>query len=392
MHFIKWMSIGFLSTALVACTTIDHRSETLPKKPLPVVTGNVMNTKVVWSNSQSAGLGKSHGKLRLGVAGSQIIVADHKGKILSLDPKTGKTHWEIATKQPITAGPSVIHEQVVVGTQDGHVLAFQLANGAKRWESTVHGSILASPQGNSEAVFVHVMDGSVFAFRADDGKELWRYVSHTPPLMLRRSSSPVVYKNHVLVGFATGKLKALDKKDGVPDWEREIGVSEGRSDPQRMLDISADPVVKDNRIYAVSYQGKIAALQGDTGKLIWEQPLSSHSGIATSHQDLFVSDHTGVLWALAQNSGQVLWKQEALYGRQLSAPALLDNFVLVGDEEGYLHWISKRDGTYVGRIKVDGSGIEATPIIKDNILYVLSRGGKIVAYTVSPIEDIAKRS
>ena len=392
MRFIKFLSVGFLTAALSACTTIEHRSETLPKKPLPVVAENAIHPKVVWSNSQSSGLGKSHGKLRLGVSHGQMITADHKGKIFSIDSRTGKTQWEIATKQAITAGPSVIYDQVIVGTKDGKVLAYQLSTGAPSWESTVQGSILAAPQGNHEAVYVHVMDGSVFAFRTNDGKELWRYASHTPPLMLRRSSSPVLHKNHVLVGFATGKLKALNKRVGLPDWDREIGVSHGRSDPDRMIDISADPVVLNNRIYAVSYQGKIAALQGDTGSLIWERPLSSHSGIAPSHHELFVSDHTGVLWALTQSSGQVLWKQEALYGRQLSALALLHNYVVVGDEEGYLHWLSKRDGSYIGRTKVDSAGLEATPLVKEDILYVLSRGGKIIAYTVTPAGDVLKGS
>lgn len=387
MRYGKFLSLGVLTALLAGCTTIEHRSEALPKKPLPVVASNAIKPKVVWTNSQSAGLGKSHGKLRLAVTDAQIIVADHKGKILSLNPKTGKKHWEVSTNQAIAAGPSVIQDKIVVGTKDGQVLAYQLASGAQSWEAKVNGAILAAPQGNPEVVFVHVMDGSVFAFRTRDGKELWRYASHTPPLMLRRSSSPVLHKNHVLVGFSTGKLKALDKRDGVPIWEREIGVSQGRSDPQRMIDISADPVVKHNRIYAVSYQGKIAALQADSGQLIWERPLSSHSGIAVGEKDLFVSDHEGVLWALTENSGKTIWKQDALYGRQLSAPALWHQYVVVGDEEGYLHWLSRADGAYLGRTKVDGAGVEAVPHIKEGILYVLGRGGKVIAYA-APSEDL----
>ncbi|HXH54662.1 MAG TPA: outer membrane protein assembly factor BamB [Gammaproteobacteria bacterium] len=379
MRAVRYTILALGILWLSGCATIDKQPELIQKGPLPKLSANKMMPKVLWKNTQTAGSGKSDANLSLAVTTAEIVVADSKGLILALDRQTGSKKWVISTKAEITAGPSVSEGHVLVGTDDGKVLAYQLSDGASLWEAKITGSVMAAPVGGFGAVFVHALDGSVVALNSQNGQQLWRYSVQTPPLMLRQNSSPILLNNHVIVGFSNGKLASLHRMDGFPEWERELAISKGRSDIQRMVDISADPIIKDNRLYAVSYQGQIAAMAVETGETLWERALSSYSGIAVSTDAVFVSDPNGVLWALNRKTGDVIWKQTELMGRELSRPAIVEGFVVVGDNDGYLHWLSQNDGAFVGQSLIDSKGIKAPPVVKDNLVYVLGRSGNVAA-------------
>lgn len=370
------------SLLLSACQTIEHRSEAITKSSLLPLVQSAWIPKLLWTNSASAGVGKKDAKLRLGLTNTMVVTADYKGNIFMLDRQNGVLKSRLATKQNIISGPAIVGGRVLIGTDNGQILAYQLSDGAFLWCANVMGTVLATPFGTDHLIFVHVLDGSVVALNTKDGKTIWRYAGHAPPLMLRQSSRPVLANNHLIVGFSNGKLKALDPTDGAVEWEREIAISKGRSDLQRMVDISADLVVKDNVVYAVSYQGNLVAVEVDTGTLRWEREFSSYSGLAVSNQAVFVTDAEGVIWAFNRKTGDLLWKAPQLYGRRLSAPALIRAELVVGDDEGTLHWIEQNNGVFSGRTVVDSKGIAATPLVENNIVYVLGQSGKVAALTL----------
>jgi outer membrane protein assembly factor BamB len=371
---------------LTGCNSIEHRSESIQKKPLPPLAQDktAVQPQLVWCDSRSSGSKKAETHLRLAVSDPLVINADHRGHIFAFDQQKGTLKWQVDSKAKITAGPAVVDGRILVGTDDARVLAYQSSTGAFLWQAKVTAPVLSAPQGNRGVVFVHALDGHVLALNAENGRQLWAYAANLPPVMLRRGSSPAFIDNHVLVGLANGKLTALHRLDGQPDWEREIAISKGRSDIQRMVDISADPLVADNTIYAVSYQGRLMALKPDMGEPLWEKEMSSFSGLAVNSKVLFVTDARGVLWAIDRKTGNELWKQADLTGRHLSAPAVLKDMVIVGDDEGYLHWFSEKDGSWITRQAVDNKGIHATPLVKDDKIYVLGRSGKMAVYTMAP--------
>lgn len=373
---------------LSACNTIEHRSDALKKSPLPNLSSNSLKPELVWSNTQSAGVGKSDAKLRFALTPQELVVADHSGKILVLARSTGRLVRAIKTQKSIMSGPTVCGDVILAGTHDGHIVAYRLSDGAFLWQANVGNTVLATPVGDQNQVFAHTLEDGVIALNAADGRSMWSYHVGTPPLMLRKMSSPVISDQHVIVGFANGKLVALDRMDGKPDWEKEVAISKGRSDLQRMVDISADPVVQQGKVYAVSYQGRIAVVSSDTGALLWERELSSYTGIAVAKEAVYVCDTQGVVWALNAKSGEVLWQASDLTGRSLSAPAVLQDYLVVGDEEGYLHWVSRQNGSFVGRVSVDGKGISATPVVEEDTVYALGLGGKVAAYRILPTKFI----
>ena len=53
----------------------------------------------------------------------------------------------------------------------------------------------------------------------------------------------------------------------------------------------------------------------------------------------------------------------------------------MGDYEGYVHWLSTRDGRLLGRIQITDSAIDAKPIVVDGIVYVYAKDGTLAALT-----------
>jgi len=365
---------------LIGCNPIERRAEKTKKSPLPVLSQSIQQPILVWSNHDGKGAGKLEAKCRLGLSGDTLFSVDYQGRLIALDRLTGRSQWKTDTKAPVTAGVGVSEGIVFIGTETGKVEAFRSTDGQPLWKVGIESPAMAFSQGR-HAIYAHATNDSVYAFDLNDGHNLWHYQINTPTLMFRQVSRPVIAANKVLVGFSTGKLMALDNVTGFPEWEKEIAISKGRSDIQRMVDVNADPIVVGKTVYAVGYQGRVVALDLDTGTSLWERDLSSFSGLAVNTTSVFVSDTAGIVWAFKRNSGELLWKQEGLSGRALTAPVVMNDEIVIADEEGYLHWLSETDGSFTGRVRVDSQGIEATPMVVEGYLSVLSRSGKIATYT-----------
>ncbi len=381
--------IAAISTLLLAaCNQIEHRSEAIKKRPLPALTQSQSEPRALWTATNGTGTTRGNSILRLAVTPSTVVSASSRGHLLAQERRTGRVLWEFETNMPITGGPTIVSNHVLVGTRDKGLFAYNLQNGQQVWQVNISGEIIAAPAGNRDRVFVHAMDGSVSAVSVNDGHIIWRHSLSTPPIVLRHSSSPAFAGNYVIVGFSNGRLLALDRMDGSIGWERELSHPKGRSDIQRMSDISADPIVQNGIIYAVSYQGRLAALKADSGNPLWEREMSSYAGFALSNNMIFVADAKGHIVAVDRRNGKTIWEQAGLEGRRLSRPEVFAGNVVVGDDEGYLHWVSSQDGAFINRVQVDKKGIEAPPVVSENILYVLGRGGKIAAFNANNVRHV----
>ncbi len=387
---LNWGFLPILATALLlsGCNNIEHRSEAIPKKNLPVLSqATERQPKVLWASNEGSGAAGKDAKLNLSITPTTVVSADSKGELRAQDRQSGRLNWAVKTQAMISSGPTVIHDTILLGTRDARVLAYRIQDGALLWQTPVSGEVLAAPKGNHKVAFVNTLDGSLIALSLEDGHPLWRYSLNTPSIVLRKNSSPVVTANHVIAGFPNGRLLALQSMDGSVNWEHELSTPKGRSDIQRMNDISADPIVSNGIVYAVGYQGRLAALSLETGNPIWEKDLSSHAGFCVNENVLYVSDTSGHIWAVAKRTGQTLWEQSVLEGRILTKPVLWGDMFVVGDNDGYLHWFSRVNGEYLTRIQLDSKGIETAPVLMDNTLYALGKGGKIAVYSMNTITN-----
>jgi len=202
-------------------------------------------------------------------------------------------------------------------------------------------------------------------------------------LSLRGVSRPVIVNNEVIAGYDNGKLVALSLSDGKVLWENSIAIPRGRTELDRLVDIDADPVVKNDTVYVVTYQGQLASVDLNSGRVMWSRDMSSEIGLdVDTGNAVYVTDHDGYVWSIQDGSGDALWRQTRLLRRQVTAPSIAGRYIVVGDLEGYVHWIARNDGRFVARQQVSDGPILSQPLVINDIVYITAADGRLTAIRV----------
>ncbi len=294
----------------------------------------------------------------------------------------GKSVWSYTADAPISSAVGLNQDAVAVGTRDASVVYFKKEEQDLVWKKKLSSEIITAPVMTDSIMIVHCVDGKLFALNLEDGHELWRYESKVPLLSLRGTSSPVVTDETVLLGLSNGKLVALNLWDGQLRWQVEVATPSGRTELERMVDVDARPVVKNGIVYAVSYQGRLVALKLRTGRLLWSQEISSSSGMVVDDDHVYLTDNESMIWAINRLTGKTNWKQADLLNRGITAPVAYQKYLLVGDAAGYVHWLDRRTGLFVHRMRHDHAEIDASPVVSDDVLFLSTRGGVLDAVTL----------
>jgi outer membrane protein assembly factor BamB len=385
MSLLRRATIVVLALSLSGCTWITNyfsgKDNTAPPTPLTDIQQQLKVEKL-WSSDLGAGSEERQLRLTPVIAEGKVYAADRKGRIRALSMADGSTVWDVESKAPISAGPGYGAGMVLVGTSDARVLAYRAKDGSLAWQGTVSSEVLAPPAAADGVVVVRTIDGRLAGLDAATGKRLWVYDSSVPALTLRGTSSPVIADGIVLSGFDNGHLVAVSLKGGKPLWDRTVAVPHGRSELERLVDIDGTPVVYDNTVYVVSYQGRVAALGLSDGQPLWSRDMSSFAGLAVDGTRVYVTDASSQVWCLDRFTGASFWKQDKLKWRAVTGPAVVGGDVVVGDLEGYLHWMSSDDGHFQARARAGSKGFTAAPVVSGNTMVVLGKDGEVTAFRV----------
>ena len=380
MFPIRWLLV-LAALTLGGCGSWFGGASVDPPADLPELDkAQLLEPDAIWKRDIGAGAGDRYLQLRPWIDVDRVYVADASGEVYALDAADGDTAWSVDTDLRISGGPGVGAGLVLVGTSDAELLALDQSSGEERWRVQVSSEVLSVPAAAVDTVVVHTTDGKLLGLDVATGEERWRYEREVPVLTLRGSSSPVIDGGIVYCGLAGGKLLALDLASGRPVWEAAVTVPSGRSELERLADIDGDPVLYGAAVYVATYQGVVAAISSVSGKILWTRELSSYSGLAADWRQVYASDDQGHVWALDGDTGAARWRQESLYNRKLSSPAVLGDYVVVGDFDGYLHWMSVDDGSFVARTRVGGQAITTGPRVANDVMYVLGDGGDLAAF------------
>ena len=307
-----------------------------------------------------------------------IFATGFDGKLARFDTDTLKQRWQIDTGKKLSGGVGAADNLVVVGTQKGEVLAYDF-NGQPVWQARVTSEVLSPPQIAGGLVLVRSGDGRIFALSAADGKRKWLYQRAIPTLSVRSFGGVMVDKNGVFAGFGGGKLVALDLESGNVGWEVSVALPRGVSELERIADVTSNAVTDGRVVCAVAFQGRVACFEIQTGNVVWARDMSSIAGLAMDARNVYVVDVNGAVHALDRTTGGYVWKQDKLTHRQLSTPLIYRGYVVVGDLQGQVHFISREDGAFAARIATDGSPIRAQPqALTDSVLVQTKNGGLFV--------------
>ena len=373
--------------ALTGCAARDYlkglggeKDNSDPPTPLVDIKTSV-ETIEVWSRNTGKGVANKFLRLRPAYRNGHLFVTDIRGNLVCIDAVSGKIVWRHAADLPITGGVGTGDRLVFIGSEEGDVLAFSSDSGDPLWQTRVSSEVLASPQEGNGVVVVRTIDGKVFGLSADDGSRLWNYERTVPPLTLRGTSSPVITGDLAIVGFDGGRIAAIELSSGKIFWETSVSLATGSSQLERMVDIDSDPLVIGNDAYVVAFQGRVASIALESGRISWTRNISSHAGLSSDGTNLYITDDQDHVIALERTTGNLLWEQKNLYARRVTAPAVIRQLVVVGDGDGYLHWMDKTDGQFVARTRIAKQPILAAPFTIEDVVYAYSSNGKLVAYT-----------
>lgn len=316
------------------------------------------------------------------VEAGYAYAASMEGEIVKLDVANGKQVWRVKVPESLSGGVGAGGSLVLVGTQRGSIYAYDIA-GKLQWISRLSSEILSAPKYYDGTVIVRTGDSRIFGINANDGSRKWVYDRTTPALALRSSAGIVVDGGAVYAGFAGGKLVAVRADNGKLLWEASVAQPKGVTEIERIADITSLPVVDGPLIYAVAYQGRIAAVDRVSGRVVWNRDISSLTGLNVEDGRIFVSHAMGSIYALDYTSGKTYWRQAALKNRQLTAPLPMGSLVAVGDLEGYVHFLSRDDGALASRIKTNNSPImPQLALINSNTVLAQTRDGGVFAIQV----------
>src|SRR5215469_3591421 len=381
-----------LLAGIAACSSSKDKEIDKPAKLTPLAAtlrvDHAWSASVVDDNKQT--------KLRLGLGlssdGERVYAANHRGDVAAIALANGRVAWRTHTKAPLSGGTSVGDGLVLAGTSDGQLFALDAASGAVRWRIRVSGEVLAPAAISPRLIALRLVNGRVQALSPADGHEVWSYDQPVPRLSLRGTSRPVFAGDLVLSGFDNGRIAAVNVNDGAMLWEQTVTPPHGRSELERLDDIDTPVIVSGQDVYTVGYQGRVAMLALDTGQVWWSHEASSYRGMVLDGDVLYMVTADAEVVAMRAKTGAEIWRQKVLLNRRLSPPAVTEDSVIVGDFQGYLHWLDKATGELQARSKEGKARISTAPLVIDGTVVVINDRGQIRAYTTQPIRGRAPKA
>lgn len=376
MAIRRYLALAAMALLAAAC---DKEKDVAP--PAELVDFNpVVRIDKVWSVGTKGGDDVMRLGLRPAVQGDRVYAAGHGGDVRALELASGRELWRTNTDIELSGGPAVGEGIVVAGGSGGELVALDAATGAKRWQVMTGGEVLTAPTVASGIVVVRTVDGRLRGLHATDGGEAWSYEQPVPRLTLRGNGAPVVDGDTVFAGLDNGKVIALSLTTGDLLWTTTVAPSHGRTEIERLVDIDSPVRVVGDDVFVVGYQGRVAMLARDTGQLWWGRDLSSNRGLVTDGDMLYVTAADSSVVALRRRDGTPVWTQDAMLHRGLTAPALSGDALVVGDFEGYLHWLDVATGQMLARGKTGGGRMTNAPVAAGDLLLLETDSGEVQAW------------
>lgn len=387
MRLSRLLLVTALSVTTTGCSTLstvqgwfDSEGEDLTAPVELERIDTSVRVKKRWSTSVGDGQGDGFFKITPVLAGGVLYVASSEGEVAAIDAEDGDKRWSVSLERPISGGVGYYKDSLYLGGADGSVLQLSADDGSIVWEAAVSGEVLAPPAASDDWVIVQTYDGKLLGFESGAQEPTWTYTSDVPVLTLRGTSTPLLIGQNAIAGFADGKVVAVDVDSGNTSWESRIGIPQGGSEIDRIVDIDGVMTVQGIELFVSSYQGRVATLDLRTGRKIWQQNVSSVTGTSVGFGNVYVADVDGTVSAFLRNGQGARWQNIELGYRELSRPTPINSYVATVDLEGYLHVLTQLDGQIVGRSKIASGPARADMISANGRLFILDDDGKLSAF------------
>lgn len=284
----------------------------------------------------------------LASSGSILYATNGYNELLAINPKAGGIFWRKKLPSPSRAAPTVLDDRVFVLTLDNRLLALNAADGALLWDyqglSETAGLVgAASPAASQEIVISPMSSGELIALRVQNGSVAWGD-NLSPAVKVGGLSAlpdiralPVIDKGLVIAISYGGKIVAIDERTGSRVWQKDIGSASA-------------PWVAGNQIFLISSNDELVAMNRETGDLLWVNPLSGY----TKDKE----NHNALLW---------------------NGPVLAGGRLILSAPEGNILEIDPQNGALLRQLAT-GHSIAVPPVVAAKTLFLLQTNGTLSAY------------
>ena len=376
------VSLVFMLLAISGCSLFNQGAEDSRQPATLQVIDNSLKIATVWKTSIGDGAQGLSFNLRPTVQEGVLYLASSNGVVRALNASTGANIWSLNTGLILSAGPSANSGRVIVASNNGDVIALGSKTGKELWRSKVSGEVIAAPGVGLEQVAVRAANGTLHVLSANSGTELWFDEQVVPTLSLRGASTPLVTSGVIIAGTDGGKLISFSAVDGAVLWERLLGLPRGSTELERLIDIDGNIALNETNLFAVGYNSRLAKIDALSGSIIWGKTVSSNTGVGLGLSEVFVATADDHLIAFNQESGAQVWKSEEYQYRELTTPTPIGKALVVGDFEGFVHFISPIDGKTLARTKISKAAIKQAPVYANDMVYVIADNGQLMAYKI----------
>ena len=378
-RLLRLAAPGLLVALLAACSNLPPSVPLIgarTEKPKPAelqADPRLLAVRQAWSSR----IGPVDFPLVVAVSGNVAAVASSDGTVAGFDAATGREQWRGSAKAPLAAGVGFDGSTAAVVTRDNELVAF--SSGKEVWRQKLGALSYTAPLVAGARVFVLGGDRSVSAFDGGTGRRLWTQQRTQDPLVLRQAGVILAIGDTLVVGQG-GRLAGLNPLNGSVRWEAPIATARGINEIERLVDLVGRVSREGDSVCARAFQAAVGCVDTSRGQVVWTQRANGSEGVHGNDSHVFGTESDSRVVAWRRADGQRAWSTDRLLHRGLGAPLVLGRSVAVGDDFGFVHLLSREDGSLLTRLATDGSAIVAAPAAAGNTLVVVTRNGGVFGF------------
>jgi outer membrane assembly lipoprotein YfgL len=354
---------------LAACSSGPQRPSPADLPPSP----NLIGVRQAWNTS----IAEVTSPIDVKVVGQTVALASADGTISVLDTRTGERLWQASAGDALAAGVGYDGRLAAIMTRNNELVVVEA--GRELWRQRLTAPSFTSPMVAGSRVFVLGSDRAVTAFDGQTGRKIWTQQRPGEALVLRQAGVLLAVGDTLVAGLS-GKLVGLNPLTGSVRWEAAIASPRGTNDVERLVDLVAPASRQGGVVCARAFQTSVGCVDAVRGSVVWTKPAAGSIGLNGDEKLVIGVESDGTLAAWKRSNGERAWTVEQLRYRNLTAPLVVGRSVVLGEDNGTLHFLSIDDGSVQTRVGTDGSAIESAPVLAGNTLIAVTRRGGVFGF------------
>lgn len=315
--------------------------------------------------------------LQTNVSGDTVTVAGANGVVVAIDSRSGQESWRASIGASLSAGVGSDGTMAAVITEANELVA--LRDGKVLWKQKLTARGYTAPLVAGRRVFVQTADRTISAWDGESGRRLWAQPRAAENLVLRKPGVFLAVGDTLVAGIG-GRLVGLSPANGTSRWESPIAAPRGTNDVERLVDLTGTVSRTGDTVCARAYYANVGCVDTARGVLLWSKPSSGAEGLSGDENFVYGTESNGDVVAWRRSDGERAWTSERLKYRELTAPLAVGRSLVIGDDKGLVHFVSREDGSTLNRMTPDGSPIVAAPVLSGNTVVIVTRNGGVFGY------------